>query len=118
MQVSAQLSHLSNSAKPSCGTNAGHNHMAEQAAENLKVRGHEGRLMILFHLLSAELSVIKLEHKLGLSQAAVSQHLTRLRLQGIVSCRKDGRERFYSLADQRIALLVEVVCDLYGIADL
>ncbi len=73
--------------------------------------------MILFHLLSEELSVIELENKLALSQATVSQHLARLRLEGVVNCRKDGRGRYYSLADTRVTLLVEVVCYLYGISN-
>ncbi|MDV3050970.1 MAG: metalloregulator ArsR/SmtB family transcription factor, partial [Planktomarina sp.] len=57
---------------------------AERAANFLKALGHEGRLMILCHLASGEKSVTELEDLLSSRQAAVSQQLTRLRLEGLV----------------------------------
>lgn len=87
---------------------------ATNAAEFLKAMGHEGRLMILCHLLDGEKSVTELEDLLGARQAAVSQQLARLRLEGLVTPRRDGKTIYYSLADERarrtIGLLYEMFC--------
>lgn len=85
-----------------------------QAASNfLKALAHEGRLMILCHLSSGEKSVTELEHLLQSRQAAVSQQLARLRLEGLVACRRDGKTIYYSLHDQRAARIIEVVYDVF-----
>ena len=55
------------------------------AANFLKAMAHEGRLMILCHLVMGEKSVTELENLLSSRQAAVSQQLARLRIEGIVS---------------------------------
>jgi ArsR family transcriptional regulator len=85
-----------------------------QAASNfLKALAHEGRLMILCHLSSGEKSVTELEQLLQSRQAAVSQQLARLRLEGLVSCRRDGKTIYYSLHDPKAARLIEVVYDMF-----
>ncbi len=85
-----------------------------QAASNfLKALAHEGRLMILCHLSSGEKSVTELEQLLQSRQAAVSQQLARLRLEGLVSCRRDGKTIFYSLHDPKAARLIAVVYDMF-----
>ncbi|WP_220443692.1 ArsR/SmtB family transcription factor [Paracoccus luteus] len=76
---------------------------AAEAAALLKALAHEGRLMILCHLVTGEKSVGELETLLGQRQAAVSQQLARLREDGLVSCRPDGKARLYALADDRAA---------------
>lgn len=87
---------------------------ATNAAEFLKAMGHEGRLMILCHLADGEKSVTELEELIGARQAAVSQQLARLRLEGLVAPRRDGKTIYYSLADDRarrmIGLLYEMFC--------
>lgn len=87
---------------------------AEDAARFLKALSHEGRLMILCHLTGGEKSVTELEHLLGVRQAAVSQQLSRLRLEGLVPCRRDGKAIFYALADERarrtVGLMYELFC--------
>lgn len=60
---------------------------AQRAANFLKAISHEGRLMILCHLTSGEKSVTELETLLGMRHAAVSQQLSRLRLEGMVTPR-------------------------------
>ena len=72
---------------------------ASHAASYLKTLAHEGRLMILCHLGAGEKSVGELESLLNIRQAAVSQMLARLRDEGLVSTRRDGKTIFYSLAD-------------------
>ena len=85
-----------------------------QAASNfLKAISHEGRLMILCHLASGEKTVTELEELLAARQSAVSQQLSRLRLEGIVTPRRDGKTIYYSLTDDRSTRIVEVVYDLF-----
>ena len=86
---------------------------AERASNFLKAISHEGRLMILCHLASGEKSVTELEELLSARQAAVSQQLSRLRLEGLVKPRRDGKAIFYSLSDDRSTRIIEVVYDLF-----
>ena len=89
-----------------------------QAASNfLKAISHEGRLMILCHLASGEKSVTELEDLLSARQAAVSQQLTRLRLEGLVTPRREGKAIYYSLTDDRPKQIMEVVYDLFCRSD-
>ena len=86
---------------------------AQEAAAFLKALSHEGRLMILCHLASGEKSVTELESLLQLRQAAVSQQLTRLRLEGIVAPRREGKVIFYSLKDERARQIIDLVYKLF-----
>ena len=86
---------------------------AQAAAAFLKALAHEGRLMILCYLSSGEKSVTELEHLLQTRQAAVSQQLARLRLEGLVSCRRDGKTIYYALHDPKAARLIGVVYDMF-----
>ncbi len=85
-----------------------------QAASNfLKALAHEGRLMILCHLSTGEKSVTELEQLLQSRQAAVSQQLARLRLERLVSSRREGKTIYYALEDPKAARLVGVVYDMF-----
>lgn len=86
---------------------------AADAATFLKAISHEGRLMILCHLVSGEKSVTELEQLLSARQAAVSQQLSRLRLEGLVVPRREGKAIYYSLADDRPRKIIELVHDLF-----
>lgn len=86
---------------------------ATLASNFLKAISHEGRLMILCHLVSGEKSVTELEDLLSARQAAVSQQLSRLRLEGLVTPRRDGKTIYYSLTDDRPRQILEVVYDLF-----
>ena len=86
---------------------------SEEAAAFLKALSHGGRLMILCHLAGGEKSVTELEGLLGTRQAAVSQQLARLRFEGLVASRREGKAIFYSLSDPKALRLVEVVHDLF-----
>jgi DNA-binding transcriptional ArsR family regulator len=83
------------------------------ASTFLKAIGHEGRLMILCHLSTGEKSVTELEELLSARQAAVSQQLSRLRSEGLVAPRRDGKTIYYSLTDTRAIKIIEVVYDLF-----
>jgi DNA-binding transcriptional ArsR family regulator len=86
---------------------------AMEASNFLKAISHEGRLMILCHLASGEKSVTELESLLSARQAAVSQQLSRLRLEGLVTPRREGKTIYYSLTDDRPKQIMEVVYDLF-----
>ncbi len=83
------------------------------ASNFLKAISHEGRLMILCHLATGEKSVTELEELLSARQAAVSQQLSRLRLEGLVQPRREGKTIYYSLTDDRPRQIMEVVYDLF-----
>lgn len=86
---------------------------ATRASNFLKAISHEGRLMILCHLVSGEKSVTELEQLLSARQAAVSQQLSRLRLEGLVMPRREGKAIYYRLADDRPLRMLEVVYELF-----
>jgi len=86
---------------------------ATNASAFLKAISHEGRLMILCHLVSGEKSVTELEDLISARQAAVSQQLARLRLEGLVIPRRDGKTIYYRLADDKPKRVLEVVYDLF-----
>ena len=88
-------------------------HNAQRASNFLKAISHEGRLMILCHLASGEKSVTELEDLLSARQAAVSQQLSRLRLEGLVTPRREGKAIYYSLTDDRPKKIMEVVYDMF-----
>jgi DNA-binding transcriptional ArsR family regulator len=86
---------------------------AEAASNFLKALSHEGRLMILCHLSSGEKSVTELETLLGSRQAAVSQQLARLRLEGLVGCRRDGKAIYYRIEDARVMRMMTLMHDMF-----
>jgi len=86
---------------------------AQNAASFLKAISHEKRLLILCNLVHGEKSVTELETVLGARQAAVSQQLSRLRTEGLVTTRRDGKTIYYSLADDRPRQILEVVYELF-----
>lgn len=86
---------------------------ADQAAAFLKALAHEGRLLILCHLKSGEKSVTELENLLGQRQAAVSQQLARLRMEGLVQHRRDGKAIYYSLADGKVAKTIDLLYSMF-----
>ncbi len=86
---------------------------AAQAAAFLKALSHEGRLMILCHLTGGEKTVTEIEDLLSLRQAAVSQQLARLRAEGLVSARRDGKAIHYSIRDPKVLAMMGLVYDLF-----
>ncbi|MEO1138051.1 MAG: metalloregulator ArsR/SmtB family transcription factor [Pseudomonadota bacterium] len=84
-----------------------------EASNFLKAISHEGRLMILCHLSTGEKSVTELEELLSSRQAAVSQQLSRLRMEGLVQPRREGKAIYYSLTDRRAIKILEVVYELF-----
>ena len=86
---------------------------SQAAANFLKALSHEGRLMILCYLSSGEKSVGELEELLSSRQAAVSQQLSRLRAEGLVDSRREGKVVYYSLADHKARKMIDTVYNLF-----
>lgn len=86
---------------------------ARRATDFLKALAHEGRLMILCHLATGERSVTELEELLSQRQAAVSQQLARLRLEGLVDSRRDGKTIYYRLSDGRVRSMIEIIHEMF-----
>lgn len=81
----------------------------EQAARFLKSLAHRDRLRVLCGLLEGELTVGQIEAQVGVSQSATSQHLARLKDEGILKARREGRQIFYSITDPTVRDLVEIL---------
>ena len=90
---------------------------AAEASSFLKALGHEGRLMILCHLCSGEKTVTELENLLSSRQASVSQQLARLRLEGLVKYRRQGKTIYYTLGDTKARQAIELVHNLFCTTD-
>lgn len=83
--------------------------VVHDACDLLKALAHEGRLLILMHLAQREHPVRELEQLLDLRQPAVSQQLARLRADGLVHTRREGKMVFYSLASLEVRRFVETL---------
>jgi DNA-binding transcriptional ArsR family regulator len=86
---------------------------AKRAADFLKALAHESRLVILCILAEGEKSVSELEHELNLRQPTVSQQLARLRADGLVSTRRDGKVIYYSLASDEARTIIGAIYDVF-----
>jgi len=86
---------------------------AATASGFLKALGHDGRLMILCYLTTGPKSVTELENLLSARQAVVSQQLARLRLEGMVSARREGQAIFYSILDPKVREILDVLYRLF-----
>jgi DNA-binding transcriptional ArsR family regulator len=87
---------------------------AEDAAQFLKLMANPHRLMVLCHLLDAEMSVSQINEHVPLSQSALSQHLAVLRNSGMVATRREQQTIYYRLANDGVhaimAQLYEQFC--------
>lgn len=86
---------------------------AREASEMLKTMSHEGRLLILCFLLDGEKTVSEIENLTSLAQATVSQHLARMRLDKLLGSRREGRLIYYRIVDQKVAVLIGTLYELY-----
>ena len=86
---------------------------AHEASNLLKVLGHEGRLRILYHLSDGAKSVTELKDTLPGSQSLVSSHLARLRYEGLVSFRKEGKTCVYFLRDNKTREILNLIDTMF-----
>lgn len=87
---------------------------AAEAAAMLRALGHEQRLLVLCLLVAhGERAVSELLADVALSQSALSQHLARMREDGLVACRREGQSMHYRIADARVATLVAALRSVF-----
>lgn len=87
---------------------------ATSAASFLKLLANEKRLLVLCALVEeAEMSVGVLAERAGLSQSALSQHLSRMRAEGLLAQRRDGLVIYYRIADARAKAMLERLHELF-----
>ena len=82
---------------------------AGQACGLLKALANPDRLIILCHLSQGEARVGELEEVLGIVQPTLSQQLTVLREEGLVTTRREGRNIYYSLASAQAMAVIETL---------
>lgn len=86
---------------------------ARKASDFLKALAHESRLIILCILAEKERSAGELENLLSISQPTVSQQLARLRLDGLVEARREGKAVIYSLPDDTTRKFIGAIYDKF-----
>ena len=87
---------------------------AGDAAQLLKMLANEKRLLILCFLAArGEMTVGELVGVVKLSQSALSQHLAKLRADGLVEFRRASQTLHYRVADQRALRLLQVLKEIY-----
>lgn len=86
---------------------------SQRAATFLKAVANANRLMILCELKDGERSVSALEGVVPLTQSALSQHLAKLRAEGLVKTRREAQTIYYSLADDRISRLIDTLDEMF-----
>jgi ArsR family transcriptional regulator, virulence genes transcriptional regulator len=86
---------------------------AGEAAALLKTLAHEARLMVLCQLVAGERSAGALQEGSGLSQSALSQHLARLREEGLVATRRDAQTIYYRLAEPNVVRVLNTLAAIY-----
>lgn len=79
----------------------------------LRTLGHEGRLEILCSLIGTERNVSQMTEATGASQPSVSQQLMRLRAEGLVTTRREGKMILYSIARPEVVQIVSALRDAF-----
>lgn len=86
----------------------------ERAAALLSALANAKRLLVLCYLADAgEAPVARIADEVGLSQSALSQHLAKLRADGLVATRRDSQLVFYRLQDPRVLMLLKLLRDMF-----
>lgn len=87
---------------------------AAEAARLLRLLANESRLLVLCRLAGeGEMGVGALAEAVGLSQPALSQHLARLREDGLVATRREAQSVFYRIADPKVGRVLALLRELY-----
>lgn len=86
---------------------------AQEACKLMKVLSNPDRLMILCQLSKGELRVGEIESLLGIEQPTLSQQLTVLREEGLVSTRREGKSIFYQVKSQQALAVIEVLYEQF-----
>ncbi len=82
---------------------------SEQVANFLKSFANQSRLLILCELVEGEKSVSQIMEQTGIAQTSASQHLSKLKQEGIVSFRRDHRTLYYSISNNAALEIMQVL---------
>lgn len=83
------------------------------ATRLLKLLASEQRLILLCRLIEGECSVGDLAQYVGLAPSAASQHLAKLRAEGVVSTRRDGQTIYYRMSNPATVRMIDALCDIF-----
>jgi ArsR family transcriptional regulator len=81
----------------------------EDVSSMLKSMAHPQRLIILGYLANGEKTVSELVENCEISQSRISQFLIRMKMEGLLECRRHGKYQYYAIADERIIELILVL---------
>ena len=84
----------------------------KEIAQKLKAIANPYRIQIIQELMTGEKNVMTLNKSVKVSQPALSQHLNKLRLAGIVKCRREQRHIFYYLTEPNMARIMGIVNEM------
>lgn len=82
--------------------------LSVELADLFKVFGDSTRINILTLLYEAELCVQDVAEKLNMTQSAVSHQLKVLKMSKLVKSRRDGKQIYYSLADDHVSTIISM----------
>jgi DNA-binding transcriptional ArsR family regulator len=85
----------------------------EEVCTLLRALSHPQRLMVLCHLTEGEKTVSELQELCDISQSQLSQFLTRMKAEGLLTSRKEGAFQIYSIADKRVSRLIVSIEGLF-----
>lgn len=92
-------------------------HLSENAAAAaalLSAMANPKRLMILLNLVEGEMAVGALAGEVGLSQSALSQHLSKLRAKKLVNTRRDAQTIYYSANSEAVLKVLQTLDEIYA----
>ncbi len=84
----------------------------KKTSQLLKVLGNPHRLQIILLLLGGEKNVTQINQTVRVSQPALSQHLSRLRREGVLASRRDQRQIYYYVNNPQISRLIDVAAEI------
>jgi DNA-binding transcriptional ArsR family regulator len=86
---------------------------AHSAARLMKLLASEQRLLLLCRLIEGESSVGELANYVGLAHSGASQHLAKMRAEGLVATRREAQTIYYRLDDPAAFRVIDTLCDIY-----
>ena len=85
----------------------------KDAAQGLRAIAHELRLAVLCHLLNGPMCVNELMEVTGASQSNLSQHLSKMRMMGLLTNEKRGQQVYYDIANPAFGDIVQSLKKVY-----
>lgn len=86
---------------------------ASEAAEFMRLFSTPSRLMLLCHIAQKERSVGEIQDALDFKQPALSQQLAELRQAGVVQTRRESRQIYYSITDERVRIVMDMLLQMF-----